>query len=56
MQLLEQHGLEDATTPSSLEELDFAAPSRTSTNLDARAVKALQGNSWSFEQDGFDQT
>ena len=38
-QLLEQHGLEDATTPSSLEELDFAAPSRTSTNLDARQSK-----------------
>ena len=38
-QLLEQHGLEDATTPSSLEELDLAAPSRTSTNLDARQSK-----------------
>ena len=38
-QLLEQHGLEDATTPSSLEELDFAAPSRTSTNLDAKQSK-----------------
>ena len=39
MQLLEPYGLEDATPPSSLEELDFAAPSWTSNNLDAKQSK-----------------
>ena len=39
MQLLEPYGFDDAQQPSSLEELDFAAPSWTSNNLDAKQSK-----------------
>ena len=39
MQLLEPYGIDDAQPPSSLEELDFAAPSWTSNNLDAKQSK-----------------
>ena len=39
MQLLEPYGIDDAQPPSSLEELDFAAPSWTSKNLDAKQSK-----------------
>ena len=43
MQLLEPYGLEDATSPSSLEELDFTAPSWTSNSLDAEKSKLYRG-------------
>ena len=55
-QLLEQHGITDAQSTSSLEELYSEASSLPSHSLDAEENKASQENSWRFEQDGFDQT
>ena len=43
MQLLEPYGLDDAQPPSSLEELDFTAPSWTSNSLDAEKSKLYRG-------------